>query len=257
MPDHAQLWAVHMPYPANGARSSPDRWPDRWTDYLAQDEVARAQRYRCAEDRARFITARLALRGLLARYLGASPQSIDFSYNAFGKPLLPAAPLEFNLAHSGSYAVIAVTQSHHIGIDIECHRDLPDRDDVAAQIFSADERRSYDQLPESARLSAFYRAWTCKEAVVKALGRGLQFPVQSCVVALESDKPARLIRLGEDSVAAQHWRLHEFSVAPGYSGCVAVAGAGDSFRWPGLNWITLVDLFRGLPPSQDGARLEA
>src|ERR1700720_3465290 len=55
---------------------------------LADDERTRAQRFRFSKDRTHFIAARGLLRTILGRYLLQDPQTLSFSYNAYGKPSL-------------------------------------------------------------------------------------------------------------------------------------------------------------------------
>jgi 4'-phosphopantetheinyl transferase len=54
-------------------------------------------------------------------------------------------------------------------------------------------RRRHDALPAHARAHAFLRAWTCKEAYVKATGEGLSLPLPRIAVALSG--PARLLHV--------------------------------------------------------------
>src|SRR6266700_198957 len=55
---------------------------------LADDERARAARFRFERDRRRFIVARGILRSLLARYTNCPGAHIVFSYSTKGKPAL-------------------------------------------------------------------------------------------------------------------------------------------------------------------------
>ena len=57
---------------------------------LAADELARAKRFRFAQDRDRFIAARGVLRAILSRYLKVEPARVYLTYNAHGKPTLDA-----------------------------------------------------------------------------------------------------------------------------------------------------------------------
>ena len=57
-------------------------------DCLSTDERERAASFKFEGDQSVFVIARGILRHLLAAYLKQSPPDIDFTYNAYGKPLL-------------------------------------------------------------------------------------------------------------------------------------------------------------------------
>ncbi|HKO39194.1 MAG TPA: hypothetical protein VJU14_12580 [Solirubrobacterales bacterium] len=90
-----------------------------------------------------------ALRRVLAVYLREQPQEIELTRGKHGKPRLAAdsARLEFNLSHSGDLALVAVSGTLEVGIDVERMR--PRREE------------------------AFYWRWACREARLKCLGIGL------------------------------------------------------------------------------------
>jgi 4'-phosphopantetheinyl transferase len=66
----------------------------RVSAFLSEDELARAHRFVRERDRGRFILARGTLREIISRYLGTSPQRIEFEYAKHGKPYVvaPASP---------------------------------------------------------------------------------------------------------------------------------------------------------------------
>jgi 4'-phosphopantetheinyl transferase len=50
---------------------------------LCDDEIERAQRYKFARDRRRFVAARSFLRRTLAEHLSVNPRELDFIYESF------------------------------------------------------------------------------------------------------------------------------------------------------------------------------
>jgi len=64
----------------------------------------------------------------LGRYLEIQPDRIQFGYGKNGKPFLSerGKGLEFNLAHSDEMALVAVTASGQLGVDVERVRVLED-----------------------------------------------------------------------------------------------------------------------------------
>lgn len=149
---------------------------------LSPDEEARAARFFRPSDASRFRAAHGFLRHVLAAHTGHHPALLRFCVNSFGKPSLAPPEVTFNLSHSADMALVGVTQAAAIGVDIEAERDLPDHMAIARSTFSDTEIRALEQSDASDRLGAFFRCWTRKEAVVKALGGGLSIPLDSFTV---------------------------------------------------------------------------
>jgi 4'-phosphopantetheinyl transferase len=140
---------------------------------LSQDEIDRANRFHHPEDRARFMLTRAALRHLLAEATGRKAQTLAFSAGPHGKPVLVDNDLHFNASHSGALALIGVSSSRLIGVDIELMRETIDELRLAKTFFRDDEHNFLAGLVGEGRVEAFYRIWTAKEAVLKAFGFGV------------------------------------------------------------------------------------
>src|SRR5437762_9796197 len=173
--------------------------------WLSDGELVRAERFHFGLHRARYIVGRAALRFVLANRLGCSPAAVRFSYGRNGKPMLEGTRghLEFNLAHCGGDAVIALTECAAIGVDIELLRPVPDVESLARLVFSDVERRELELAPDP--VSAFLNGWTRKEAYVKALGLGLTAPLTEIIVSLS--ERAALLSTGLAGQSASNWRL--------------------------------------------------
>lgn len=180
-------------------------------------------------DRRRFILRRGALRAILAAYNKCVPDEIRFTYSEHGKPKL-AVPdrhngLEFNTSASQDLAAIAVTCGSAIGVDIEFVGSRGN-DEIVERFFSPSERDAYLHLPTQERPMAFYRAWTRKEAYLKATGAGLSRPLSSFTVLSEPGRPPRLI-VDEAQRAADdvdRWTFVDFEPSPGYVGSLVTTG---------------------------------
>lgn len=198
-----------------------------YQDVLSPDEQARAQRLIRPEHRRRFIAARGLLRDLLSRYLPARPQDIRFGSGPHGKPFLqhPTRPfVHFNVAHAGHLAVYAFSHDLEVGLDLEGNRDSLDYTRVAERMFSPEEWQTFLRLPSTEQKAAFFTCWTRKEAVVKAHGKGLTFPLKHLHVSfLPGQSPAILDVQGQSS-AMTHWSLFDLPVGSGFWGALAVAG---------------------------------
>jgi 4'-phosphopantetheinyl transferase len=207
---------------------------------LAPAERIRASRFRSETDAARFIQRRRALREIVGGYLGTAPRDVVFAANAFGKPsVLPSTrctDLSFNASHSGAIALVGVSRSVRIGIDVELLRPDIECLAVATRFFGAGEVASLAALGADDRVAAFFNAWTRKEAVVKAVGGGLSIPLDSFEVSLRPREPPSVLRWDIPGGGEKLWRIHHLEPASGYVGALAVDAATHDcrfFDWTG------------------------
>jgi 4'-phosphopantetheinyl transferase len=223
-------------------RASLEQTPDALRQLhatLAPDESAKAARYHFRRDRDHYVAARGLLRRLLGLYLARAPASLQFSYGAYGKPALDAAPdaedLRFNVSHSHELALYAFARGREVGIDIEHMRVELAGDDIAARFFSATEVRMLHALPAEARTHAFFNCWTRKEAYIKARGEGLSHPLDAFDVSLTPGEPAALLGTRGDQRELARWSLHALDAGEGYAAAVAIQGTDYALRlwqWP-------------------------
>src|SRR5207302_1414642 len=183
---------------------------ERMRRVLADDERHRADRFRFERDRSRYIIGRALLRGLLARYLNVMPGELEFQYGEFNKPALASGPW-FNLAHSGSVALYALSSASEIGIDVELDDADFARERIAERFFSPTEVAALRALPAKLQPRAFLTCWTRKEAFIKARGDGLSLPLDSFDVTLAPDSPAALLRTAWCGEEPDRWCLRDLS----------------------------------------------
>ena len=125
---------------------------------------------------------RSLLVGILLRYAieqeGYCYEDVEFATSKEGKPYVVSIPqMFFSLSHSGKYAVCVIAHCN-IGVDVECaQRFLLRNDDkldsVARKIFSSEEFALFESALQEERKEIFLKNWTRKEAVSKAIGKGL------------------------------------------------------------------------------------
>ena len=189
---------------------------------LSEGESQRAARFHFTKDRDHYIVSHGGLRDILARYLRCEPGQLNFSTGEYGKPaLIPDKGLEFNLAHSGNYALIAITCGRKIGVDVEHIRQNMEFERIANRFFSPNEISELMTLPPDQREVAFFNCWTRKEAYIKAQGLGLSLPLDSFDVSLTPDEPALLRATRPDSQEAARWFLLALEVDVGYAAAIA------------------------------------
>jgi 4'-phosphopantetheinyl transferase len=181
----------------------------------------RAARFRFPEDRARFVLGRGLLRKCLGHYLEQTPETIGLAYTDRGRPILPHdETVQFSISHTHDLVAIALTAHARIGIDLEYvqpHLDLPE---LAKRIFSEEDIQSFQALPESEAPAAFLRAWTRKEAYLKARGEGIAEGLRQVSVSLGPEIIGSVID-ARDEAAAQNWRLFALPIPADYTGSLA------------------------------------
>src|SRR5215216_1086042 len=226
--DHeVHVWRAQLELPSSQVQ--------RLRGILTDDELDRAKRFSFERDRQRFIAARGILRCILSRYTTIYPSHLRFYYNPYGKPFL--APefssylLNFNLSHSDSMALYAITRNMEIGVDVERVRSDFDYEEIAKRFFSANEVAILHTIPTEKKLEAFYTCWTRKEAYIKAYGKGLSLPLDSFDVSFAPWEPAMLLITKVEPQERSLWTLLDVEPGPGYRGALAVKGIGCSFRY--------------------------
>lgn len=205
--------------------------PDDWTEILSADELVRARRFRRDADQRRFVLGRHALRCILAHHAGIPAANICFAYGTAGKPAAPDLEIEFNVSHAHDLMLVAVSDLP-VGVDVEYTTAIHELMDVARDHFSRDEMRQLNALPMNERIAVFYRIWTRKEALVKAVGDGLLMPLDAFSVSLQAATAWRELSTAGDVVS--DWRVFGFVPAADYVAALAIDrrydGAAPAFR---------------------------
>ena len=226
------LWWI-TPEPGDGAVAA------AWAAVSAA-ERERAQLMQAEIERDRFLLRHQALRAILGRYAGVRPHELEFTVGPFGKPTLTqpqsGAGLSFNLSRSGGAAVLALARSGRLGVDVERLRPVPEIDAIARRLFSPAEAQALAAMRDDNRSASFFRLWTRKEAVVKALGGGLSIALDAFGVGHRADEPPALTRWQLDSRMRGTLRLLPVQQVSGHMIALAADAPADVcrlLRWPG------------------------
>ena len=165
----ADVSVVHVslvPHPAHEAEA-----------YAWLDEAERASwpKY-MPGPRRRFSLCRAALRAMLCGWLDCTNEQLSFDASGHGKPFAlvegVASAVSFNVSHSGNHGLIALSAARRLGVDVE--ERVPKRNLAALieEVMGRDERTELASVAGAERLHRFYRLWTFKESLIKALGTG-------------------------------------------------------------------------------------
>ena len=134
-------------------------------------EQDRAQRFRFAKDRERYIIGHGLLRIALGEALAMPPEAVPFQRGTHGKPFVPGSALEFNLSDTKDAVLLALTTGMAVGADIETMDRETDHERVGAHYFAPREMAGI--VAGDAGKRRFLELWTRKEAVLKASGVGI------------------------------------------------------------------------------------
>ena len=178
---------------------------------LTEDMRNKILAYKDGRDRQSRILGKWLLLKLLERF---EPELTlaDLKHTEFNKPYFQG-PFNFSIAHSAEMVLCAGSSDAEIGIDME--------QIIPIELASYEEQLTQNEWEyiqkASDRLYAFYQIWTKKEALLKALGRGIAIDLNTLdvcadVISYESKK---------------YW-FYQLSIAEGYIVHIATSGPFDS-----------------------------
>lgn len=200
---------------------------------LPAAEAARAAGFADPEARRRYTVTRGVLRTLLGSLLGERSQSLSIETGPSGKPRLAGTRrrLDFNVSHSGELALICVAAPGPVGVDLERVRPIPSAIAMARRRFAEAEARFVEEGDPAGADRRFLRCWTRKEAMLKAIGTGLDFDLAGFTVPL-TEAGGRVSTSGFGSSPVERWLLldvpldQEHVAALALSASAAEGGAG-------------------------------
>jgi 4'-phosphopantetheinyl transferase len=176
---------------------------------LSMDERMRADRFMFDRDRHVFIAAHALLRHVLGVALG--DHALRFRIERYGKPELDGmfdGAVRFNLSHTHGMAVCAVCRHYPVGIDVEAIDRNVDVEALARRFFAPAEYDRIAAAAPAARGEIFFRLWTLKEAIIKAIGDGLSLPLKDFAFTLDPLSLTIAPQHGED---ASSWHVAEYT----------------------------------------------
>lgn len=199
------------------------RVPEFWIA-LPEDERKRAERFRFDRHRERFIVQRGRLREILSGYSNGLPNAIRFCKGPGGKPAVNGVnpEIRFNLSHCGGHALYAVACGREVGVDVEVVRPKPKAAALVDRFFSVNEKAAFQRFQPHEEAAAFFAGWTRKEAYVKAVGKGLRFPLDQFDVSLKPGDQNALLRVEGAPEEAKRWSLRDIDLGPGFRAALAV-----------------------------------
>jgi 4'-phosphopantetheinyl transferase len=208
---------------------------DQCRQTLCSTETERAGRFVHKISRDDFVVAHGVLRHLLGRYTATPAGDLRFSVGTDGKPTLDASGnddsvISFNMTHSGSRALIAVSDGREVGIDLERIKQEVKALAIARRYFARGEFAAIERAPAPLQAGTFFLYWVAKEAILKGQGIGLHFPIDEFEVQFDERNLNAHIRIGETSRLAADWNVQVLPVDEGWAGALAVRGSDWTLR---------------------------
>ncbi|MFD9405644.1 4'-phosphopantetheinyl transferase family protein [Streptomyces sp. NPDC059989] len=149
-------------------------------ELLSEEERGRCLRFSRHEDRRRFAASWAAVRRTLAAYADTEPGEIRFGRTGPAHRgrlrhqhlvlIAASVPLVYlSVARSEEFWLLGLSVDDPIGVDLEHVRDF-DTEGLIDRCLAPEEQRQVRAMSPESRRTGFVRAWTRKEAVMKAAG---------------------------------------------------------------------------------------
>ena len=192
---------------------------------LSQSEKQQAARFIYKKLRDRYCFYHGVLRIILGMYTHAPPDELIYIKNTFGKPQLSEknnpGKIQFNFSDSDDIGLVAVVRNRPIGLDVEKVKKIVDARNIIHREFSPEEQHDLMSLSDAEITEPFFMCWTQKEAYIKAIGKGLSYPLNRFSVPIRnfnSVQKKQGIRIGHAEMG--EWRVDLLRPHEGYVGAV-------------------------------------
>lgn len=219
--DEIHIWKVNASFVAKNE--------ERLLGVMSEDEISRYRSFRYEKDRLLFCGGITMLRIVLGWYLQSDPRLFHIQKAEKGKPFIRCTPpLEFNISHSEDLVLCGFSR-HAIGVDVEKVVGFEDMPGTAKHSFSKAEFEKWKALPIPALKNGFYDCWTRKEAIIKAVGHGLSYPLQSFSVVFGEKVGKEVQSVPWSARDTQGLELFAFKPEEEYTAALAVYGEVNNF----------------------------
>lgn len=145
------------------------RWNslEYYIDIVSDEEKNKIYKLRFEKDRLLSLGGKVLLsKALYQLGISKTDKLPPIGYNNYGKPYIKDFDIWFNISHTSSFVVCAISDQGDIGVDIENIRAIDIEE--YRQILTTSE---YQKL-KTGSFEDFFHLWTTKEAVMKAEGKG-------------------------------------------------------------------------------------
>lgn len=207
--------------------------PAHATRVLRSEERTRLDASTSPRDAQRRAAASVLLRCVVASLVGQRPHEVTVVRRCphcggpHGRPELPGTPLRVSLSHAGHCVAVAVSARTAVGVDVEAPKARPLSRALLRRALTSAEEEHLLRCAEDRRREEFLRAWTAKEAILKASGEGLHGGLDELDLDLSS-RPARLLSWHGSAARASTVRLVELDPGGDHVATLATIGVAAS-----------------------------
>ncbi len=200
---------------------------------LTVDDYKRANTIRDAGERDHRLTAYIAVRTLLERVAGPGVRRRRLVRSQSGKPKLDKGGAEFSLSHIDGLALIGVSSTSSLGVDLERTRSVRMEARRRSEILAVGRGLCQTPLPDLDRDGTFLQAWARLEAFAKVHGGGLAKALTAFGIRGRdrrqmplADLEARSRQVADEVGVA----VHDVALLPGLYGAVGSAPGVRAMR---------------------------
>jgi 4'-phosphopantetheinyl transferase len=141
------------------------------------------------------------------------------------------ARVRLQFSHSGGALIVGIARGQELGVDVETLRRNRPVVELAGRFFAADEASALTRLDEAHRQIAFLRLWSCKEAVVKALGIGMSFGLARVQFGIDlAGEPVELSVIHASAGTVKDWHVVRLAPTGAHVGALAWRGPARRVR---------------------------
>ena len=180
---------------------------------LDDEEGARWRRFLSERARRDFALCRAVLRVSLCERLGCENPTLSFGYGEHGKPFAKVdgvrAEIGFNVSHSGRHGLIAIAAHDYLGVDVEERVAQRDLEGIGSLVYGPVERQLLAAAAGRVKVDLFYRLWSMKEALIKAVGAGFSLSPSRFEVPAPMLHGAKTGDFQFPHAPADAWRLYD------------------------------------------------
>lgn len=174
-----------------------------------------------------YLISHVACRQILAQYLNISAKEIQYKKNPYGKPLLDHdTSIRFNMSHSNTLAIVAVSIHNDLGVDLEFSDKKTAWKKIAKRFFHPTEIKHMLKQGEDEQKKTFFQIWTRKEAYIKALGTGFATPFPSFNVI-----DRQILTIDSPNETEITWHIKDLSINPDYTASVVQNTSIEKIRY--------------------------
>ena len=117
------------------------------------------------------------------------------------------ASIRFNVSHSRGHGLIALADSGRLGVDVEPRSVRRSLDVLIGETLTVAEQARLACVGEQRRRQLFFRLWTMKEALIKALGTGFSLHVSEFEIPRQMCNGQKLCEFLFPHLPEVRWRL--------------------------------------------------